>query len=188
MESATQAVKSQAKTAPARRWAVVAALFSLAMLTIVDRVAISAAKGDMSRELGLSDVTFGLIFGSFALGYALFQIPAGYFADRFGPRRVVTAVVVAWSLLTTTTALVRGAALLIGVRFLFGAAEAGAFPASARHPILAPGARDRDRPGRALRRLPPGRGVRPDAGLLDGGVAELARSVLHPGRRWNRLG
>jgi ACS family glucarate transporter-like MFS transporter len=132
MESAAEAVKRRAKTVPARRWAVVAGLFSLSMLTIVDRVAISAAKGDMSRDLGLSDVTFGLIFGSFALGYALFQIPAGYFADRFGPRRVVTAVVVAWSLLTTTTALVRGAALLIGVRFLFGAAEAGAFPASAR--------------------------------------------------------
>src|ERR1039458_5104761 len=102
------------------------------MLTIVDRVAISAAKGDMSRDLGLTDITFGLIFGSFALGYALFQIPAGYFADRFGPRRVVAAVVIAWSLLTTTTAMVRGAALLIGVRFFFGAAEAGAFPASAR--------------------------------------------------------
>jgi ACS family glucarate transporter-like MFS transporter len=132
MESAAEPVKSKAKTAPARRWAVLAALFSLAMLTIVDRVAISAAKGDMSRDLGLTDVTFGLIFGSFALGYALFQIPAGYFADRFGPRRVVAAVVIAWSLLTTTTAMVRGAALLIGVRFLFGAAEAGAFPASAR--------------------------------------------------------
>ena len=132
MESAAEAVRSRAKTAPARRWAVLAALFSLAMLTIVDRVAISAAKGDMSRDLGLTDITFGLIFGSFALGYALFQIPAGYFADRFGPRRVVAAVVIAWSLLTTTTAMVRGAALLIGVRFLFGAAEAGAFPASAR--------------------------------------------------------
>jgi ACS family glucarate transporter-like MFS transporter len=132
MESAAETVKSRAKTAPARRWAVLAALFSLAMLTIVDRVAISAAKGDMSRDLGLTDITFGLIFGSFALGYALFQIPAGYFADRFGPRRVVAAVVIAWSLLTTTTAMVRGAALLIGVRFLFGAAEAGAFPASAR--------------------------------------------------------
>jgi ACS family glucarate transporter-like MFS transporter len=131
MESAAEAVRSRAKTAPARRWAVLAALFSLAMLTIVDRVAISAAKGDMSRDLGLTDITFGLIFGSFALGYALFQIPAGYFADRFGPRRVVAAVVIAWSLLTTT-AMVRGAALLIGVRFLFGAAEAGAFPASAR--------------------------------------------------------
>ncbi len=110
----------------------VAVLFSLSMLTIVDRVAISAAKADMSRDLGLSDVAFGLIFGSFALGYALFQIPAGYFTDRFGPRRLVAAVVAGWSILTAMTAVISAAPLLIGVRFVFGAAEAGAFPASAR--------------------------------------------------------
>lgn len=121
-----------AKRIPARRWAVAAGLFSLSMLTIVDRVAISAAKADMARDLGLTDVAFGLIFGAFALGYALFQIPAGYFADRFGPRRVVAVVVGGWSLLTAMTSVVRGTPVLIGVRFLFGAAEAGAFPASAR--------------------------------------------------------
>lgn len=117
---------------PGRRWAVVAALFSLSMLTIVDRVSISAGKADISRDLGLNDVTFGLIFGAFALGYALFQVPAGYLADRFGPRMVVSAVVGSWSVFTALTAVVRAAALLVGVRFLFGAAEAGAFPAAAR--------------------------------------------------------
>jgi ACS family glucarate transporter-like MFS transporter len=59
------------------RWYVVAALFSLSMLTIVDRVCISAAKMDMALDLGLSDVTFGFIFGAFAVGYALSQIPSG---------------------------------------------------------------------------------------------------------------
>jgi len=132
MANAGEAAGAWAKRVPARRWAVMAGLFSLSMLTIVDRVAISAAKTDMARDLGLTDVTFGLVFGAFALGYALFQIPAGYFADRFGPRRVVAAVVGGWSLLTAMTAMVSGAAVLVGVRFLFGAAEAGAFPASAR--------------------------------------------------------
>jgi len=115
-----------------RRWAVVAVLFSLSVLTILDRVSISAAKPDMSRDLGLTDITFGLIFGAFALGYALFQIPAGYFADRFGPRALVAAVVGLWSLFTALTAVVSRSGLLVAIRFLFGAAEAGAFPASAR--------------------------------------------------------
>ena len=132
MGSAPKALERSGKPVPARRWVVVAVLFSLAMLTVVDRVAISAAKADMSRDLGLTDVTFGLIFGAFALGYALFQIPAGYFTDRFGPRRLVTAVVAGWSLLTAVTAVMTAAPLLIAVRFVFGAAEAGAFPASAR--------------------------------------------------------
>ncbi|MGA2115841.1 MAG: MFS transporter [Bryobacteraceae bacterium] len=115
-----------------RRWAVVAVLFSLSVLTILDRVSVSAAKPEMSRDLGLTDVTFGLIFGAFALGYALFQIPAGYFADRLGPRALVAAVVGLWSLFTALTAVVSQAGLLVAIRFLFGAAEAGAFPASAR--------------------------------------------------------
>lgn len=123
---------SRTTAAGRQRWIVVAVLFSLSMLTIIDRVSISAAKVDMSRDLGLSDVTFGFIFGAFALGYALFQIPAGYFADRFGPRTLVAVVVGTWSLFTAMTAVVASAALLIAIRFLFGAAEAGAFPAAAR--------------------------------------------------------
>jgi ACS family glucarate transporter-like MFS transporter len=86
----------------------------------------------MAHDLGLTDLTFGFIFGAFALGYALFQIPAGYLADRFGPRALVAAVVGLWSLFTALTAVMSQAGLLVAIRFLFGAAEAGAFPASAR--------------------------------------------------------
>lgn len=116
----------------ASRCQVVAALFSLSFLTIVDRVCISAAQGDMSRDLGLSGQTFGLVFGAFALGYAVFQIPGGRLADRFGPRAFLAAIVVGWSLLTGATGLVSGAAVLIAVRFTFGLAEAGAYPAAGR--------------------------------------------------------
>jgi MFS transporter, ACS family, glucarate transporter len=126
------AERVRTRPATARRWAVVAVLFSLAMLTVVDRVAISAAKPDMSRAMGLSDVTFGVVFGAFALGYALFQIPGGYFADRYGPRVLVAVVVGMWSLFTALTPVAGTVALLVAVRFLFGAAEAGAFPSAAR--------------------------------------------------------
>src|SRR6202011_2672235 len=67
-----------------------------------------------------------------ALGYALFQIPAGYAADRYGPRALVAAVVGLWSVFTALTAVMSQAGPLVAIRFLFGAAEAGAFPASAR--------------------------------------------------------
>jgi ACS family glucarate transporter-like MFS transporter len=114
------------------RFVVLTILFSLSMLTIVDRVAISAAKVDISRELGFSDITFGLIFGAFALGYALFQIPAGLLADRFGSRLPMATVVGLWSLFTGLTIIIRNPAIFVGVWFFFGAAEAGAFPISAR--------------------------------------------------------
>jgi ACS family glucarate transporter-like MFS transporter len=114
------------------RFVVLAVLFSLSMLTIVDRVAVSAAKMDMSRELGFTDITFGLIFGAFALGYALFQIPAGLLADRFGSRLPMASVVGLWSLFTGLTIFIRNAGMFVGVWFLFGTAEAGAYPISAR--------------------------------------------------------
>jgi ACS family glucarate transporter-like MFS transporter len=114
------------------RWFVVALLFVFSFLTIVDRVAISAAKADMAAEIGIPDVQFGLIFGVFALGYAAFQIPAGWAADRYGPRIFLAAIVLAWSFFTGLTGLVSTVSVLVGVRFLFGAAEAGIYPTASR--------------------------------------------------------
>ncbi len=115
-----------------QRFVVVVALFSLSLLTIIDRVAISAAKLNMSHELGLSDVNFGWIFGAFALGYALFQLPSGWLVDRFGARALVAVIVGMWSLFTGLTTVAGTVAMLVAVRFLFGAAESGAYPASAK--------------------------------------------------------
>jgi len=114
------------------RWEVVAFLFAFSFLTIVDRVAISAAQNDMARDLGISNIAFGFVFGAFALGYALFQTPAGFAADRFGPRAFMTLIVLLWSLFTGLTGTLSGVAILIAIRFLFGGAEAGIYPTSSR--------------------------------------------------------
>jgi ACS family glucarate transporter-like MFS transporter len=114
------------------RWAVVGVLFSLSFLTIVDRVCISAAKGDIARDLHLSDVTFGFVFGMFALGYSLLQIPSGWLVDRYGPRVFLAVIVILWSLFTGATGLAYSAGTLIGLRFFFGLAESGAYPAAGR--------------------------------------------------------
>jgi ACS family glucarate transporter-like MFS transporter len=114
------------------RWLVVALLFVFSFLTIVDRVAISAAKSNMAAEIGIPDVQFGLIFGVFALGYAAFQIPSGWAADRYGPRIFLAVIVLAWSFFTGLTGLVTTVPALVAVRFLFGAAEAGIYPTASR--------------------------------------------------------
>lgn len=114
------------------RWYVVGMCFLVSFLTIVDRVAISAAKNDIARELAVSDMLFGWVFGVFALGYALFQIPSGWLADRYGPRVFLAAIVLLWSLFTGLTGLVYGSIALILIRFLFGMAEAGAYPGASR--------------------------------------------------------
>ena len=51
--------------------------------------------------------------------------------DRIGPRRVLTRIVLWWSVFTALTGAVSSYRLMLLVRFLFGAGEAGAFPNSA---------------------------------------------------------
>ena len=106
--------------------------FLLSMLLYVDRVAISTARNPITSELSLSDTDFGWILSAFALGYALFQVPSGILADRFGPRVVLSSIVTLWSLFTALTGAAWSFASVLVVRFLFGAGEAGAFPACAR--------------------------------------------------------
>jgi ACS family glucarate transporter-like MFS transporter len=104
----------------------------LSVLLYVDRACISTAKSDITRDLSLSDTQWGWVMAAFALGYALFQTPTGAIADRFGPRVLLTSVVVLWSAFTGLSGMVRSYAPLFIVRFLFGAGEAGAFPGMAR--------------------------------------------------------
>jgi ACS family glucarate transporter-like MFS transporter len=116
----------------AKRYLLIVGTFLLAMLLYVDRVCISAAEGAIRDDLGFSETQMGLVFSAFALGYALFQTPSGVLADRLGPRRVLAAVVVLWSLFTALTGAVHRLWSMVAVRFLFGAGEAGAFPGIAR--------------------------------------------------------
>jgi len=108
--------------------------FTLVMIAIayLDRVCISTAAPSIQGELGLSDAQMSLVFSAFTLAYALFEIPSGWLADRFGARVALSRIVVWWSAMTAATGLTGGFASLAGVRFLFGAGEAGAFPACAR--------------------------------------------------------
>lgn len=114
------------------RYLVVAALALLSWITYLDRAAISSVKDPIAAELQLDDKGMGAVFSAFALGYAIGQIPAGWGADKFGPRLLLTFVVALWSILTGLTGIVQTFAALLIVRFLFGLAEAGAYPGTAR--------------------------------------------------------
>ncbi len=114
------------------RFLVVGGMFLLSLLLYIDRVCISVAKEPIASDLGLSDKGIGWVLSAFALGYALFQVPSGMMADRFGPRKVLTGIVTFWSILTALTGAVWNFISLLFVRFLFGAGEAGAFPGMSR--------------------------------------------------------
>jgi ACS family glucarate transporter-like MFS transporter len=109
----------------------------MSAITYLDRVNISIAGPWLAQEFHFSNIQLGLTFSAFVVGYALFQVPAGRLADRFGSRRVLTGGALWWGAFTVLTALIPGgvsAALLcfLAVRFMLGAGEAVIYPSSNR--------------------------------------------------------
>jgi sugar phosphate permease len=114
------------------RWLVLLLISLMYMITYMDRTGISIAAPAMEREFGLSKTAIGVVFSVFLWAYAIGQIPGGWLADRFGPRLVLLIIVPFWSLMTAMTAVASGLTSLIGIRFVFGLAESGAFPTATR--------------------------------------------------------
>lgn len=114
------------------RHAVLALVVAAYVITYMDRVNISSAMPVIQRDLGLTAITVGWIFSSFRWGYALFQIPGGWFGDKIGPRRALALVVCWWSVFTSLTALCWSVTSMVICRFLFGMGEAGTFPIATR--------------------------------------------------------
>ncbi len=110
------------------RYFVVLLAISLAVLSYVQRVAISQAKDPITHDLHVGTAQMGFIFGAFGLAYALFEIPMGLLGDRLGVRRVLIQIVLAWSICTALTGAAWNVASMCVIRFLFGAGEAGCFP------------------------------------------------------------
>jgi len=111
---------------------VVAFTMALAAVTYLDRVCISILAPKISAELGLSRVEMGYVFSAFAVAYAAFGVPAAWWADRDGARRVLTRMVLWWSLFTMATAGAWNFLSMVVIRFLFGMGEAGAWPSVSR--------------------------------------------------------
>ena len=105
---------------------------SLAFLSFLDRAAISQAGPWIARDLHLSAAQMGLVFSAFGITYAACEIPSGWLCDRFGARRLLTRVVIWWSVFTAATGWAWNFPSMLITRLLFGAGESGCFPGLAR--------------------------------------------------------
>ncbi|HZT82140.1 MAG TPA: MFS transporter [Gemmataceae bacterium] len=194
-------------TRPTRaRFVFLAYAAALSLLLYLDRICIAESAGDIAAALRLGDVQRGWMFTAFTVGYMLFEVPTGAWGDRHGPKRVLCRIVLWWSLFTVLTGcvaaftldsgvrlavpgttwevplLVNGFVLLLAVRFLFGAGEAGAYPNLAKSS------------GRWFPAAERGlaQGVVATAGRLGGGISSavtiavtgLVNAYLWPGMGW----
>ncbi|HVU00960.1 MAG TPA: MFS transporter [Polyangiaceae bacterium] len=114
------------------RLVVLGLTLALVAVAYLDRVCIATAAPAIRKELGFDAEQMGLVFSAFTLTYALFEVPSGWFADRFGPRLGLTRIVLWWSAMTAATGLATGLGSLLVLRALFGMGEAGTFPSTAR--------------------------------------------------------
>jgi ACS family glucarate transporter-like MFS transporter len=127
---------------PRKGWAWVGLLCATATASYLCRVNVSVAGALLMEELHLSQAQMGRVFSAFLLGYALFMVPGGLLADRWGTRRVLEWASWWWAAATglqllvghgplaSTSAATLGA--LLALRFVLGVGEAPTFPAAAR--------------------------------------------------------
>lgn len=94
----------------------------------LDRVNVGFAALSMNSDLGLTATMFGFGTGVFFLGYVLFEVPSNLALRRFGARRWLGQIMIAWGLCSGATAFVWNDWSFYLVRFLLGAAEAGFLP------------------------------------------------------------
>jgi MFS family permease len=109
---------------------------ALIMYTIsyIDRTNISLALdpkiSTMMKDLLMDDRMKGEAAGIFFFGYILLQIPGGYWATKWGARKVVSIFLVAWGLCAVGCGLSHTFRQFEVMRFLLGIAESGVFPAT----------------------------------------------------------
>jgi len=108
-------------------------LFIISAIAFLDRTNISVAGVEMRKEYAIDQVQLGWVFSAFLIGYALFQVPAGWLAARYGPRIVLTGALLWWGLFTAATALIhpegRSSLLLLALtRFALGIGESVVYP------------------------------------------------------------
>jgi MFS family permease len=108
------------------------AVFVLALLywvSILDRFIITLLVDPIKRDLGISDVQFGMLHGlAFALTFSLFGLLLGTLADRANRRWVIFAGVSVWSLATAACGLAQQFWHLLLARVGVGVGEAALNP------------------------------------------------------------
>src|SRR3984893_9510291 len=85
------------------RWVVLLLLCLMYMITYLDRVSLANTAPLIMKEFGFSKITMGVIFSAFIWAYAIFQVPGGWMGDRFGPRKVLSVIMIYRTIIAVCT-------------------------------------------------------------------------------------
>ncbi len=118
-------------------WRVVTLLCLVTGVAYLVRTDIAVAQERMAPALGLTMADMGVITAwGFQLSYALLQVPAGMFGERFGARTALALALVGCSVASLLMSFapeggVAATGTLVGTRILLGVSQAAVFPVAA---------------------------------------------------------
>lgn len=111
-----------------RAWGICWLLFASTTLCYMDRQAIALVAVNIKSEFHINNEMFGWVISAFALSYALFQVPAGFLADRFDVRRTYAIAVLAWSIAAIAMGFAPTLLILMLLRAALGVGESFNWP------------------------------------------------------------
>jgi len=109
-------------------WRILPVIFVAYCVNFLDRVNVSFAQLEMSRDLGMDPAVYGFAAGLFFVGYFVLEIPSNLALHRFGARLWLARIVGSWGVVALLTAMVQHPWQFAAARFLLGIAEAGFYP------------------------------------------------------------
>ncbi|MFW6092878.1 MAG: spinster family MFS transporter [Pseudomonadota bacterium] len=115
---------------PAYAWFVVAVLALASAVSYVDRQVVAIVADSMKADLGVGDAQIGLLYGVFAVFYAVAALPLALLADRRSRKHIIAAGIFVWSIMTITCGLTRSFWQVLTARIGVGIGEATLVPAT----------------------------------------------------------
>jgi ACS family hexuronate transporter-like MFS transporter len=126
-------------------WALAIVATLTMSISYVDRQVLSVLAPTVTRDLHISETSYGLLASAFSMAYLVGAPAAGRIIDSIGARRGLLGAVLVWSAIAAVHAFVPGFAILFLLRIGLGLAEAPSFPGAAQtvHRALPPAERAR---------------------------------------------
>ncbi|MCS5945872.1 MFS transporter [Klebsiella variicola subsp. variicola] len=102
------------------------------MINYLDRTILGIVAPQLTQEIHIDPAMMGIIFSAFAWTYALAQILAGYFLDRFGNKLTYALLYFLLVAVYSAAKFTLGLKTLLLLRLGLGVSEAPCFPANSR--------------------------------------------------------
>jgi len=103
-------------------------LILLFIVAYIDRVNVSYANLQMTKDLGFDPEIFGFGAGIFFFGYFLLEIPGSLIVENWSARKWLARIIISWGILAVLMGFIHTTTQFYIARFMLGLAEAGFFP------------------------------------------------------------